>query len=96
MANESLSQEPLFTYTSNSCGYTLFKDGAAVGGAMTLSTATHTSDGRVRHWRHRRADIKMFREAGQVAVQRLIDAEAKPQIEDEEELTHGSPDAPRG
>ena len=94
-ANDSLGQVPRYTYSSNSCGYTVFKDGAAVGGATTLGTATHTCDGHVRHWRHRRADFKMFRDDGQAAVQKLIDAEAEL-LTDEDELTEGSPDAPRG
>lgn len=98
MTTNSRAQGPLFTYTSNSCGYMLFKDGAALGGSTTLGTTTHSSDGRVRHWRHRSADIKMFSEAGHAAVQKLIDAQAKPQIEDEEEdeSSGGSNDAPRG
>ena len=48
-----------WTYTSDSCGYMLFYKGKPVRGARTLGTATHTSDGRIRHWRHRRADVKM-------------------------------------
>ncbi len=47
-----------WTYTSDSCGYMLYCDGAPQGGARTMGTATRTSDGRVRHWKHRRADIK--------------------------------------
>lgn len=39
-----------WTYTADSCGYMLFKDGVSQGGASTLGTATHTSDGRIRHW----------------------------------------------
>lgn len=52
----------LWTFTSNSCGYMLFCDGKPQGGAGTAGTATHTSDGRVRHWKHRRADAAMYRE----------------------------------
>ncbi len=47
-----------WTFTSDSCGYMLYFDGKPQGGARTLGTATHTSDGRLRHWRHRRADAK--------------------------------------
>jgi len=56
---------PRWTFTSDSCGYTLFKDGVPQGGGRTLNTATHTSDGRRRHRQHRKADIKMFRETAQ-------------------------------
>lgn len=55
----------MWTYTSNSCGYMLYKDGKPMGGAGTNSTPTHTKDGRIRHWQHRRADAKMFAEIGQ-------------------------------
>lgn len=51
-----------WTYISDSCGYTLFKDGIMQGGARTLGTATHTSDGRRRSWQARKADMKMHRE----------------------------------
>lgn len=49
---------PKWTYTSDSCGYMLFKDGVAQGGARTLGTATHTSWGKRRH----PANIKKDRE----------------------------------
>ena len=48
-----------WTYTSNSCGYMLYLDGKPQGGAGTLGSRTHTSDGRRRHWTHIKADIKM-------------------------------------
>jgi hypothetical protein len=51
-----------WTYESDSCGYMLYFDGKPQGGARTLGTATHTSDGRVRHWKHRLADLKMHAE----------------------------------
>lgn len=51
-----------WTYTSDSCGYMLFLDGIPQGGARTRGTATHTSDGRARHWKHRKADMKMHAE----------------------------------
>jgi len=53
----------VWTFTSDSCGYVLLKDGAPQGGVGTLGTASHTGDGRVRAWQHRRADAKMYREA---------------------------------
>ena len=52
-----------WTYTSDSCGYMLYRDSVPQGGARTLGTATHTADGRRRHWRHRTADSKMFAES---------------------------------
>jgi hypothetical protein len=52
---------PKWTYTSDSCGYMLFKDGVAQSGARTLGTATHTSDGRRRHHKHRAADAAIYR-----------------------------------
>lgn len=52
----------LWTFTSDSCGYTLYLDGKPQGGARTMGTGTRTSDGRRRHWAHRRADVKMYRE----------------------------------
>ncbi len=51
-----------WTFTSNSLGYLLYKDGKPQGGACTLGPATHTADGRRRHWRHVRADRLMFQE----------------------------------
>lgn len=54
-----------WTFTSNSQGYMLFKDGVAQGGVGTLGTATHTADGRRRAWQHRAADSKAFREEAQ-------------------------------
>ena len=48
-----------WTYTSDSCGYMLYKDGEPCGGARTLGTATHTSDGRRRNHRAIKADIEM-------------------------------------
>ena len=52
-----------WTYTSSSCGYMLYRDGVPQGGAGTLGTATHTADGRRRHWSHVKADIKMHAES---------------------------------
>ena len=52
----------MWTYSATSTGYTLFKDGKQMGGAMTLGTSTHTSDGRRRHWKHKRADLAMHTE----------------------------------
>ena len=60
-----------WTFTSDSCGYMLYLDGKPQGGARTLGTATHTSDGRRRAWQHIRADIKMFHdEAQNICAQR--------------------------
>lgn len=64
-ATQQLDPKPAWTFTSCSTGYTLFKNGERQGGAGTLGTSTHTRDGRVRHWRHRRADAEMFKAAGQ-------------------------------
>jgi hypothetical protein len=58
-----------WTYTSDSCGYMLFHDGKPQGGARTLGTATHTSDGRRRHWRHVKAD----REENAKTAKRICD-----------------------
>ncbi len=54
-----------WTYTSDSCGYMLYKDGVAQGGAATLGTATHTSDGRRRSPSVRRKDTEMHRATAQ-------------------------------
>lgn len=54
-----------WTFTSDSCGYMLYRNGIPQGGARSLGTASHTSDGRVRHWKHRRADVKMHAETAQ-------------------------------
>jgi len=48
-----------WTYTSDSCGYMLYKAGIPQGGARTLGTATHTSDGRRRSYVIRKADSQM-------------------------------------
>lgn len=52
----------MWTFESNAQGYMLFQNGEPVGGAGTLGTATHASNGKRRHWRHVRANAKMFRE----------------------------------
>lgn len=52
----------MWTFTSDSCGYMLFRDGVCKGGARTMGTATHTSDGKRRHWKHVKADRKQHRE----------------------------------
>jgi hypothetical protein len=68
-----------WTFTSDSCGYMLYRDGVPQGGARTLGTATHTSDGRVRHWKHRRADIKMHHEtAERICRERNAQEEKQP------------------
>lgn len=51
-----------WTFESDSCGYRLFENGELRGGAGTLGTATHTSDGRRRAWQHRRADARAYYE----------------------------------
>ena len=56
----------IWTYTSDSCGYMLFRNGIPQGGARILGTATHTSEGKIRHWKHRRADIKENAEIAQL------------------------------
>ena len=56
---------PKWTYASDACGYMLFKDGVAQGGARTLGTATHTSDGRRRHYKAVVKDRAMHRETAQ-------------------------------
>ncbi len=49
-----------WTFTSDSCGYKIFCNGRFKYGGMTLGMATYTSDGKVKHWTVRRADVKMF------------------------------------
>lgn len=51
-----------WTFTSDSCGFMLYLDGVAWGGARTLGTRTHTSDGRRRHPATRKADAEMHRD----------------------------------
>lgn len=48
-----------WTFKSDSCGYMLYYNGQPQGGARTMGSATHTSDGRRRHWKHRQSDTKM-------------------------------------
>ena len=63
--------KPLWTYTSDSCGYTLFLDGQQKEGARTLGTATHTSDGRRRNPKAIKADRKMHAEtAARICAER--------------------------
>lgn len=50
----------VWTFLSDSCGYTLYCDGRQRGGVRTEGTATHTSDGRRRAWQHVRADRLMY------------------------------------
>jgi hypothetical protein len=57
---QSASPAARWTFTSDSCGYMLFLDGKPQGGAGTRGTASHTIDGRVRHWKHRRADAAEY------------------------------------
>lgn len=54
-----------WTFTSNSCGYMLYKNGEPQGGVGTMGTATHTSDGRRRSWQARKADVNMYAETAQ-------------------------------
>jgi hypothetical protein len=49
-----------WTYTSNSTGYMLFKDGVPQGGAGTIDN-DHAK--RKRNWQHIRADVRIFAEA---------------------------------
>jgi hypothetical protein len=53
-----------WTFTSDSRSYMLYKKGRMMGGAETLGTKTHTSDGRRRSWQAIRADRKMYAEMG--------------------------------
>ncbi len=52
--------KPIWTFTSDSKGYMLFKDGVPQGGAGTMGSETHLANGKRRPWQHRRADVKMF------------------------------------
>ena len=70
--------ENLWTYRSDSCGYMLYFDGKPVRGARTNGTATHTSDGRRRHWKHVRADALMHSEQAATQCARLNAAKALP------------------
>lgn len=62
-----------WTYTSGSCGYTLFNDGVSQGGAKTLGSATHTSAGKRKHPKTVAADRAMHR----ATAQRLCDERNK-------------------
>jgi len=55
-----------WTYTSGMKGYTIYEDGEFRGGAMVLN--------RPRHWRHQRANVKMFRELAQTECARREEA----------------------
>ena len=70
----------IWTFTSDSCGYMLYKSGTAQHGARTLGTPTHTSDGRRRSWQARKADIKMYRES----------AQRQCNVNNAKELAHGT------
>lgn len=59
------------TFTYNSTGYMIYRDGKPIGGVGTRGTASHTSDGRKRHWKHRRADLLMYRDQAQRECDRL-------------------------
>ena len=68
-----------WTYSSNSCGYMLYYKDKAIMGAASGGTVTHTADGRVRHWRHRVADVKMYAQQAQAECARLNKAGAVPE-----------------
>lgn len=71
-----------WTFASNSQGYMLFKDGVAQGGAKTLGTAIHTSDGRRRSWQARQADVKMHHDtAERICAQRNQEENVKIKAE---------------
>lgn len=70
-AKANLADVPRWTFTSDSCGYLLYMDGVLQGGASTLGTRTHTSDGRRRHWTNVEMDRRMHRET----AQRICDRE---------------------
>lgn len=63
----------MWTFTSDSKGYMLFKDGVAQGGASTLPDNAYQRTRR--HWRHVRANIVMHREtAARICAQRNREA----------------------
>lgn len=68
---------PKWTYTSDSCGYTLFKDGVSQGGARTMGTATHTADGKRRSQQAIKADRKMFAESARRQCDVLNERDSK-------------------
>ena len=70
---------PERTFTSGSCGYMLFKDGVAQGGASTLGTPTHTSAGKRKHPKTVAADRAMHR----ATAQRLCDEKNKVEVPEE-------------
>jgi hypothetical protein len=60
-----------FTYEYSSTGYRILADGVCVGGAGTNGNASHTSDGRRRHWRNRIKDTQMFKEQAEQICKEL-------------------------
>lgn len=61
----------MWTFTSDECGYMLFKDGKPQRGVRTRGTRTHTEDGKRRAWQHVRGDFKRYREEAQKECDRL-------------------------
>lgn len=61
----------IFTWQADSCGWTVYCNGKALGGARTLGTATRTADGRPKHWRNREKDIAMHRDTARRTCEEL-------------------------
>lgn len=61
----------MWTYTADSLGYMLYKDGKPVRGARSMGSYSRTRDGRVRHWKHQIADAKMHKETAERECARL-------------------------
>lgn len=57
---KQIPRAAVWTYTSTATGYMLYKNGVPQGGAGTLGTVSHTSDGRRKHWRNVQKDREMF------------------------------------
>lgn len=72
---KTTTTEKPWTFTSDSCGYMLYRNGVPQRGARTQGTASHTSDGRVRHWKHRKADAAMYAEQARRQCEELNSAE---------------------
>ena len=61
------------SYNSNSLGFMLHYRGKPIGGAQADGTVSHTSDGSIRHWKHRRANMNLHSQSAQRELDHIID-----------------------
>lgn len=65
-----------FSYTCDSQGYMLYYRNKPLGGAGSLPSA------KPRHWRHKRADVQMYKESAEHDIDRLVNGSGEKRFMD--------------